>query len=202
MVAGYRRFRGAYCLHLQGNRVPEDTWGRFSQKDNSLPDHIISFLKTVIFIIKKHQWLRSLGYTNHLKLLVHLKTRPQMKEWHSTLLLPRQIQMILKSITNSVMKGRNLYKQNNQTVPLCTKIRFSLLFHHLLFSNKQILLLILRYEEVQNLIQQDKHIYITTVFHTDLVTNSIYKLDAVFPYTPHLEDHSDYHSTLMISFWY
>jgi len=65
----------------------------------------------------------------------------------------------------------------------------------LLFSNKQNLLLILRYEEVQNIIQQNKQIYITTVFHTDFVTNSIYKLDVVFLYTPHLEDHSDYHST-------
>ena len=93
------------------------------------------------------------------------------------------------------MKGRNLYKQNNQTVHLCTKIYFSLSFHHLLFSNKQILLLILRYEEVLNTTQQDKHTYITTVLHTDYVTNSIYKLDVVFPYTPHLKDHSDYHAT-------
>jgi len=64
----------------------------------------------------------------------------------------------------------------------------SLLFHHLLFSNTQILLLILRYKEVQNIIQQDKHIYITTVFHTDFVTNSIDKLDIVFLYIPHLKD--------------
>jgi hypothetical protein len=139
--------------------------------------------------------VRSLGYTSHLKLLVHLKTRPQMKVWRSTLLLPRHIQMILKSITNSVMKGQNLYKQNNQTVHLCTKIHFSLLFHHLLFSTKQILLLILRYEEVQNIIQQDKHIYVATVLHANFVTNSIYKLDVVLLYTPHFEDHSDYHST-------
>jgi hypothetical protein len=87
------------------------------------------------------------------------------------------------------------YKQNNQIVHLCTKIHFFLLFHHLLSSNKQIPLLIPRYEEVQNIIQQSKHIYITTVFHTDFVTNSIYTLDVVFLYTPHLEDHSDYHST-------
>lgn len=120
------------------------------------------------------------------KLSVCLKTRPKMKEWHSTCLLPRHIGMILKSITNSVKKGWNLYKQNNQTVHLCTKIHFSLLFHHILFSNKQNLLLILRYEEVHNIIQQDKYIYIITVFHTDFVTNSVYILD-VFLYTPHLK---------------
>lgn len=49
----------------------------------------------------------------------------------------RCIWMILKSITNSVMKGRNFYKQNNQTVHLCTKINFSLLFHHCLFFSSQ-----------------------------------------------------------------
>jgi hypothetical protein len=75
-------------------------------------------------------------------------------------------------------------------LPNCTSM-----YKNSIFSNKQILLLILWYKEVQNIIQQDKHIYLTTVFHTDFVTNSIYKLDIVFPYTPHLEDHSDYHST-------
>lgn len=86
-----------------------------------------------------------------------------------------------------------MYKQNNQNVHRCIKIHLSLLFHHLLFSNTQILLLILRYEEVQNITWQDKHICITNVYHTDFVTNSIDKLDIVFLYILHIEYHSNYH---------
>ena len=41
LVASYCCFGGAYCLHLQSNRVPEDMHGRFPQNDNCLPDHII-----------------------------------------------------------------------------------------------------------------------------------------------------------------